>query len=328
MPWGRRPPDASGSADRDRRQAESIEALEQGQLPREAQDRVGREARGELPWTSTLTVPDFLTCRQLGLAPLGQVMGSSVMHIGFNPQWVYGAWQNGDVRPVSRAMAEARELALDRLRQEAAALGAHGVVSVQLTASRPQWAESIMEFQALGTAVSLPGLPVPERPFLGAVSAQDVEKLWAAGYLPMDLLVATTAYYVMTDWVSQSQEMSWTNQEVQGYSQAVYEARNYVLSGLHAMARGAGADGVLGTEWDLAVEEFEVERPLYGMGPMGGMGGFGVANSSVTDHLLYLTVVGTAIGRMSSVLQHLPPRPALSLSDPGDPTALAPNVLE
>jgi uncharacterized protein YbjQ (UPF0145 family) len=327
MPWGRKPPPPAGSSrferpDADARQETSIEALQGGHLPAEATDRLGRQNAGQLPWTSTLTVPDFLVVRHLGLKPLGQVMGSSVMHIGFNPQWVYGAWQNGDVRAVSRAMTEARELALERLRQEAAALGAHGVVDVRLKGVHPHWGDKLVEFQATGTAVSLPGEPLPKQIFLGQVSAEDTEKLWDAGYLPMNVVLSTTAYYVLTDWVSNRQQMSWANVEIESFSRAIYEARAFVVGGMRAAARDVGADGVLGAEWSMEVEEFEVERPAYGMGwgggyGMGGMGGYGeVQEMEFTDHILYMTVMGTAIGRMNKARPHDPPAPAVSLYDP------------
>jgi uncharacterized protein YbjQ (UPF0145 family) len=318
MPWGfRRRPDDNGP-DARARQAESIRALEAGGIPAEAAERLGRQSSGSLPWTSTLTVPDFLTCRALGLRPVGQVMGSSVMHIGFNPQWVYGVWQNGDIAAQSRAIADARLAALDRLRQEAQVLGAHGVVSVTVNVSRPAWGADLVEFQAMGTAVVLPGQPVPEQPFLGTVSAQDTEKLWAAGYLPMNIVFATTAYYVLTDWMSQMQESSWTNQEVTSLTEAVYDARAFVTHRMAAAAREVGADGVLGAEWDMTVEELEVERPLYGGVGGGFMGGYG-PTGRVTDHIVYITVTGTAIGALASRLPHDPPRAVISLTD--DPAA-------
>src|SRR5579875_167591 len=242
------------------RQRASIEALEAGRLPLEAEERLGLQPRHEAPRASTLTPSEFLAARALGLTPLGQVMGSSVMHPAFNPQWLYGAWQNGDIRPLTRALTVARDRALERLRLEADALHAHGVVGVILRASRPEWGAGLLEFTAMGTAVSLGAVPVPNQVFLGTLSALDTAKLVHAGYIPMDLAFATTAYYVMTTWGAEWAEMSWSNQENPDFSRAIYEARDLVVAGMREQARHVGADGVLGAEWSMDVEEIEVER--------------------------------------------------------------------
>jgi uncharacterized protein YbjQ (UPF0145 family) len=282
------------------RQRASIEALDAGNLPLEAQERLRRQSEHEAPWTSTLTASEFLQARALGLTPLGQVMGSSTMHPAFQAQWLYGAWQNGDIRPLTRALTEARDRALDRLRLEAEALHAHGVVGVILRVRRPEWGSGLLEFTAMGTAVSLGDVPVPNQVFLGTLSALDTAKLVHAGYIPMDLAFSTTAYYVMTTWGAEWAKMSWSNQEIPDFSRAIYEARDFVVAGMREQARHAGADGVLGAEWTMDVEEIEVERPAvgsYGMGGYGlGMGG----GSSHRDHIIHLTVTGTAVGRLSN----------------------------
>jgi len=304
MPFWNRPPrpPAAPGPDPARQQA-SIEALEAGKLPLEAQDRLQRQAAHQAPWTSTLTAADFLQARSLGLIPLGQVMGSSTIHPAFNPQWLYGAWQNGDIRPFSRALTQARDTALDRLRLEAEALGAHGVVSVEVRVTQPQWGGALLEFTAMGTAVRLEAVDAPRQLFLGTLSALDTGRLLAAGYIPMDLVYATTAYYVMTTWGSEWAEVSWSNQEIVDFSRAVYEARDFVVAGLREQARHVGADGVLGAEWSMHVEEIEVERPAVGTFGMGGYGmgmGMGVGESTHHDHIIHLTVMGTAIGRLAA----------------------------
>lgn len=322
--WNRSaPPPGGRGPDRARQQA-SIDALEAGQLPLEAQERLRRQAEHEAPWTSTLTAADFLEAKSLGLTPLGQVMGAATVHPGFNSQWLYGAWQNGDVRPLSRAFTQARDTAVERLRMEAEALGAHGVVGVIMRVTRPDWGGALLEFTAMGTAVRLDTPTSPRQIFLGTLSALDAGRLLAVGYIPMDLVYATTAYYVMTTWGAEWAEGSWSNQEIPEFSQAVYQARDFVVAGMREQARSVSADGVLGAEWSMEVEEIEVERPTvgsyggqgysmggYGMAGYGGMGGA----SSHRDHIIHLTVMGTAVGQLAG--HSAAPRvlPVLSVRD-------------
>lgn len=319
MPFWNRNRSPSGNQNAPRpdpaRQQASIQALEEGLLPLEAQDRLRRQAANELAWTSTLSVAGFLEARSLGLIPLGQVMGSSTMHPAFSSQWLYGAWQNGDVRPLTRALTDARDNALERLRLEAQALGAHGVVGVTLKVSRPEWGAGLLEFTAMGTAVSLGSVPVPHQIFLGTLSALDTARLVQVGHIPMDLAFATTAYYVMTSWGAEWAESSWSNQEIPDFSRAIYEARDFVVAGMREQARHVGADGVLGAEWSMEVEEIEVERPAAGNYGMGGYG-MGMGASSHRDHILHLTVTGTAVGKLGAGFPSRPHvLPILSLKD-------------
>lgn len=269
------------------RAAESIRALEAGRLPVAAE---GRVARGG-PFATTLTASGFLNARSLDLEPVGQVLGASVMHFGFNPRWLYNAWHEGDIRPLSRAIIDARERALGRLREEARALGADGVVGVRLKAGRPAWGTELVEFTAVGTAVRFRGGRPADRFFLGNLSTVDARRLLAAGYVALDLVFATSAYYVLTTWGVELIGASYQNQEVGPYSAAVYRARDLVVGELSRQAGEVGAEGVLGSEWETVVEPVQVQRP-----GVDRWGAYGVG--SYEDHILHVTVTGTAVGRM------------------------------
>jgi uncharacterized protein YbjQ (UPF0145 family) len=301
--------------------------LEAGRLPIEATDRLTRLSSGKAPWTSTLTAPDFTISRRLGLRPLGQVTGSCVMHAAFYPGWLYNSWGNGDIRPFTLAITTARQTAIDRLLAEAEMLGAHGVVNCRVEVRYPEWGNGLSEFTAFGTAVAFEGQKAPSRPFLGAMSAEDTLSLFRSGYIPLTLAFSTTAYYVMTTWSAAFSEQSWANQEIPDFSRAVYEARDFVVGGLRAQAREAAADGVLGATWEMRVEEIEVERPA-----MGGYGGYGGgyamgATSSFTDHILHLTVMGTAVGKLAGLDKPPVVVPVVNLADHGldpDPGPMTP----
>src|SRR5579862_3600099 len=116
-------------AAKQRREA-SQRSLEAGGLPLNAIDRLREQAsRQGTPqhfFTSDLSVNEMALIGQAGYAPLGQVMGSSVYHIGWQwlPNW---SGSSGELDVMTQAFYHARHLALGRLQQEATLLGATGV---------------------------------------------------------------------------------------------------------------------------------------------------------------------------------------------------------
>jgi len=148
---------------REARQAASRQRIEAGSIPLEAVERLGHNAaRQNTPqhlWTSDLSVSELLLVEQAGFEALGQVMGTSVYHVGV--QWGSGAWRNSawsagtsyEFDVLTRAFYHARHLALARLSEEAALLGATAVVGVRLKRESVGWASDLLEFSAIGTAI-------------------------------------------------------------------------------------------------------------------------------------------------------------------------------
>ena len=92
--------------------------------------------------------------------------------------------------PLTQALYQARELAMERMEEEADALGADGIVAVRLTFNVHAWGSNIIEFVAIGTAVhhlESKGSyrTVDGKPFTSDLSGQD---FWTcssnAGYRP------------------------------------------------------------------------------------------------------------------------------------------------
>ena len=101
-------------------------------------------------FTSDFSVNEFLLVRKAGFEPIGLCVGSCVYHVGIQ----YRSWsKNQELDVLSKAMYHARELAMSRMRAEAKAMGADGIVGVKLTIKRMEWDEHMLEFIAIGTGV-------------------------------------------------------------------------------------------------------------------------------------------------------------------------------
>jgi uncharacterized protein YbjQ (UPF0145 family) len=284
------------------------EALARGEIPPSVRERLERERGRQLPWTSTLSVADWAVGRGHGFVPVGQVMGSSLYHTG----WAFApGWQSGELAGPTRAAHAVRTLALERMRQEAVALGAHGVIAVRLVRRAYDWGEDLIEFTAIGTAVRLDAAaatPAPARPFLAGVDGADLARLLAVGYLPVGVALGVSVAYLYTDWTSMAQQASWANQEMAAFTDATYAVRRLAAERLRQAAAADGADGVIAYDTALTVRPVEV----------GGGGG-----GERTDHILEFVAVGTAVARIADRGGAAPVVPILPLRDP-PPPAVAP----
>jgi uncharacterized protein YbjQ (UPF0145 family) len=304
MPFFRR---ASGE-DREARdaaaaeQGASLEALERGGLPLRAQQRLSEMSRNEL-FTSDLSVNEFALAHSIGLRPLGQVMGSSIYHVGWQQTpGSWGGWQAGGISQeltmLSEAWNQARQRAFGRLEQEAKMLGAHAVVGVQLTTGRHDWAAGAIEYIAVGTAVRIEAEQTADQPTLTDLSGQDYWQLWQAGYRPLGVVGASSVYYIVSGWqqrqAQQGMFASWANQELRDFTQGVYDVREATLGRVSAEARGQGAAGMVGVSIDHSVEEREVDA-----------GGTHRADLIVTMHVLGTSIIerDVTVSEISPALQ-------------------------
>ena len=108
------------------------------------------------PFTSDLSGQDFWTLLQAGYRPLEMVMGSCVYHVahqGFMKS-LGNAGQNTELTNFSQALYDAREIAMERMQNEAITAAAEGVVGVDLHEGSHNWQPHIIEFFAVGTAVT------------------------------------------------------------------------------------------------------------------------------------------------------------------------------
>ncbi len=254
-----------------------------GGVPQDAIARLRRMSGdgGKALWTSDLSVSEFVLLDGLAMKPLGLVLGSSIYHVGIQ----YGNYyQNQELEYLSAAMYHARELAIKRMEEEADVLGADGIVGVRINVIAYNWAESALEFTALGTAVKAPPgeshRTVHGRPFTSDFSMQDFYKIYQAGYIPVEVVMGNCVYHVAHQGFMQSLRTWGANVELANYTEAIYDARELAMSRMQAEAEAHQAEGVVGMTiserswiWQPHVIEFFalgtsiVRRPGAAAGP-------------------------------------------------------------
>ncbi|MCW3008033.1 MAG: heavy metal-binding protein [Solirubrobacterales bacterium] len=113
------------------------------------------------PFTSDLSGQDFWTLLQSGHRPLGMVMGSCVYHVARRGlrQSLGQMGQNVELPNYTQALYDARELAMERMQAEAERLQAEGIVGVQIHERSHGWGSHVIEFFAIGTAITPYGEP-------------------------------------------------------------------------------------------------------------------------------------------------------------------------
>jgi uncharacterized protein YbjQ (UPF0145 family) len=189
---------------------------------------------------SDLSVTEFLTLSRMGFLPHGVVVGDAIVDAGVNV--LSGRTQ--ELPQMSRAMRLARQLAVTRMRDQAQAHRAEGVVGVRMQVEHHKWrgGHQVVKILALGTAVAFdPAHAPPElgasrpltlvsgRPFTSALSGQDFVTLLRAGYRPVSVAMGTCVYELDALAV---RRMAGTgnNEEVMEYTRALGDARELAMS--------------------------------------------------------------------------------------------------
>ena len=237
-------------------------------LPQHATERLvemrGR-GEGDRLCTSDLSTRELLLVKDAGFEPVGLVVGSSIYHVGFQQ----AAWsQNQEMTVLTQAMYHARELAMDRMEEEAHELGADGVVGVRLEVNHKEWGNHIAEFVAIGTAVVHRNDPhrfknKHGRPFTSDLSGQDFYILLRSGYRPLGLVMGNCVYHIAAQNFGNFMRTFSQNAELTQYTQALYDSRELAMERMQKEAEALGAKGIVGANiherthaWGAHVIEF------------------------------------------------------------------------
>lgn len=264
-------------------------------LPEHALERLrGLRSQGHPGgvFTSDLSVNEFLLVRDAGFEPIGLVVGSSIYHIGYQQ----AMWrQSMEMDVLTQAMYHARELAMSRMEEEAAELGADGVVGVRLEVTRYEWGADMAEFLAIGTAVAARegGHSYKShsgKPFTSDLSGQDFWTLLQAGYRPLSLVMGSCVYHVAHQGMFQSLKNVGQNVELTNFTQALYDARELAMERMQTEAHEEKAEGIVGVR---------LEERSHGWG----------------SHVIEFFAVGTAVTPVRADHNISKPQLILSLND-------------
>jgi uncharacterized protein YbjQ (UPF0145 family) len=134
--------------------ADLAEFVAIGTAVRHVEGKLHRAPTGR-PFTSDLSGQDFSTMLRTGYRPVGLVMGNCVYHVAH--QSMRQAWKqigrNQEMPNFTQALYEARELAQERMQDEAQELQARGIVGARIVERSHGWGSHVIEFFAIGTAV-------------------------------------------------------------------------------------------------------------------------------------------------------------------------------
>ncbi|AIY41562.1 hypothetical protein LT85_2404 [Collimonas arenae] len=105
------------------------------------------------PVTSDLTGEELWAMTSLGYAPVKLLMSTSIYSLGVVGGFMaaFKSFTKGEISDLTTLIHDAREIAIDRLKNEADALGAEEVVGVKTYIA--EIGNGLVEFMAIGTAV-------------------------------------------------------------------------------------------------------------------------------------------------------------------------------
>ena len=274
------------------------------------------EIRGSGTWGSALSSDEFIAIRGVGFEPVGQVLGAAVYNIGYTGGYgCPGAWGSygwampaqgmtqvsgrggyGSFGPLVQAMYQARHKAIDRMVEECAELGGHGVVGVRLSIG--SFPAGGLEFKAIGTAVRAPGAPPRRHPFTSDLSGQDFAKLISKGWVPVGLALGISIAARHDDYATVAQTR-WGagNTEVLGFTELVNDGRHDARHQLENDVKRLGGEGVVIATMEMRVRERECP-----------------AQEGRRDHIIEATNIGTAIAHFSRSAEQSGPKALAILS--------------
>jgi uncharacterized protein YbjQ (UPF0145 family) len=236
----------------------SLDQLARGGIPLRASERLAEEAGAHRRlFTSDLSVNEFLMAKDAGCEPIAQVMGTSIYHIGQIPDY---KGRTGELTVISDGHRESRRLAVSRLQQEAAWVGADAVIGAHLRermitmGSRGKGGDDggeVIEFTVVGTAVRAPFLVHPPgQPIVTDLSGQDLWALVMEGWEPCCFLFEFCRYH---GWHVTSGNGQYT--ELTQAKACVESARDTAAKRIGEQAQRFGAEFVVGSDISIKVKE-------------------------------------------------------------------------
>lgn len=248
--------------------AVDLERIAGGGIPLGAEQRLKRIAAGESAvFTSDLSAKEYAVAHASGLAPIAQIMGSSVVQHGWqNYGWSSYQGGIGEMPSFATPWNLSRERSFDRLRQEAQFAGADAVIGIEMTARAFLEDPGNIEYAVFGTAVreNTPGPRGGSGPRLCALSGQDVVKLRRIGAETVGVIGHTSVVCVaLSGWANQMMGSWWGNQEMSEVTEGVYVARRLAMDEVRRQGNAAGANEMVISQLTHRIDHQEFDRGGY-----------------------------------------------------------------
>jgi uncharacterized protein YbjQ (UPF0145 family) len=156
----------------------------------------------------------------------------------------------GEVSQYSDIFTQTRNLALQRIVQEAQSVGANAVVGIK-TNILPFAGTAVQEMLMIGTA-SHHEIDDPDIQKLGVITSDlTAEEMWGLakiGYAPMQLVLGTSVYSLGLLGGISAALKNFVKGEISEMTELIYNAREESLSKVKAQASAIGADDVVGVK--------------------------------------------------------------------------------
>jgi len=266
--FGKRPVPLSD----EERQASAVdlERIRRGGIPLVAEQRLKGIATASSPvFSSDLSSKEYAIAQASGLAPIAQIMGSSVVQHGWqNYGWSSYGGGIQEMAPFAAPWNLSRQRSFDRLRQEAQFAGADAVIGIEMTTKSFLGEPGTVEFAVFGTAVRettlAPHGSGRSGPRMCALSAQDVDKLRRIGAETLGVIGHTSVVVVALS-MQGNQMMStwWGNQELIEVTEGVYAARHLAMNEVLRQAGEAGANDMVISTLTHTIDHHEYEGLGY-----------------------------------------------------------------
>jgi len=248
--------------------------------------------RRPVPALSELSVTEFLTLSRAGYLPHGLVVGSCIFEAGNQFDWMVATQE---IQQLSNALRQARGLAINRMREQAHAVGAEGVVDVRVQVEHDVWRgnRQVAKFVAIGTAIGFDrDHAKPEErnarslmladgtPFASDLTGPDFVTLLRAGYRPIALAMGACVYGLDPRHLRNYRTQ---DAEVAEYTQAFFDARESAMDRLQQDLFRAHPEGT--PDHPAGIVGVTVSESVYGGGR--------------SAPIVEFTAIGTAVAELA-----------------------------
>lgn len=181
-----------------------------------------------------------------GYSPLSFVFGNVAYSVGL-AGGIFGALKSlarGEIREYSDIFNHTRHLALQRIVQEARAVGANAVVGIE---TRVMPFQGVHEMLMMGTASHHPALNAyTNEPVTSDLTCEEMWNLASMGYAPLKLVLGTAVYSLGLVGGLKTMFKSFIRGEISDLTSLVHDAREHAIGLIRSEAAAIGADDVVG----------------------------------------------------------------------------------